>query len=71
MMYKCPECGEIFEEPDYEEICLEEYNGVADLFPGGTRHYKTICRCPVCGESIDPEWDYYDEDEEEEYELVE
>ncbi len=62
MAYKCPECGEIFDEPDYETICMEEYCGVASLF--GDRHYATFANCPNCGTSIDDQYDIYDEDEE-------
>ena len=61
-MYKCPECGEIFDEPDYMEVCWEDYNGVGSMFPD--RHYGTIAQCPYCNEAIDTEYDYYDEDEE-------
>ena len=64
-MYKCPECGEIFEEPVYEEVCMEDLYGVGSMF--SDRHYKTICTCPECGEYIDIEEDfYYEEDDEEE-----
>ena len=60
-MYKCPECGEIFEEPVYETVCMEEYCGVSTMF--GDRHYATFANCPKCGGSIDIEYDIYDEDE--------
>ena len=62
MAYKCSECGAIFDEPEYEEPCLEVYNGVASLFPD--RHYATFANCPECGEPIDTEYDTYDEEEE-------
>ena len=61
-MYKCPECGEIFEEPDYETVCMEELYGVGGLF--GDRHYKTFASCPECGETIDDQYDVWDEEEE-------
>lgn len=61
-MYKCPECGEIFEEPVYETVCMEEYCGVSTMF--GDRHYATFANCPKCGGSIDIEYDIYDEDED-------
>lgn len=62
-MYKCPECDEIFEKPDFMEYCLEDYNGVSNLFPN--RHYATYASCPVCGTPIDTEYDTYDEEEDE------
>ena len=65
-MYKCPECGEIFEEPVYETVCMEEYCGVSTMF--GDRHYATFANCPKCGGSIDIEYDIYDEDEDEDEE---
>ncbi len=61
-MYKCPECGEIFDEPDYVEICMEDYNGVSSLFPN--RNYKTFPECPKCGSNINLDYDFYDEEEE-------
>ena len=61
-MYKCPECGEIFEEPVYETVCMEEYCGVSTMF--GARHYATFANCPKCGGSIDIEYDTYDEEDE-------
>ena len=69
MSYKCPDCGEIFDEPIYEEVCLEDYNGVSSMFPRSSRHYTTFASCPFCNGAIDIEYDTYDEDEEEyEYE---
>ena len=58
-MYKCPECGEIFEEPVFETVCLEELYGVGSMFPN--RHYKTLASCPECGEAIDADRDGWDE----------
>ena len=63
MSYKCPECGAIFEEPEYETVCFEELYGVGSMFPD--RHYGTFASCPRCGEAIDTEYDIYDEDEDE------
>lgn len=63
-MYRCGECGEIFEEPDFEQVCLEDYNGVGSLFPRADRHYATFASCPSCGLAIDTEYDYYDEEDE-------
>lgn len=62
MAYKCPECGEIFDEPVYETVCMEEWCGVSSMF--GDRHYATFANCPECGLPIDTEYDIYDEDEE-------
>ena len=62
-MYKCPECGELFEEPDYIEVCWEDEYGVAGLFPD--RHYGIVSECPHCGTPIN-EYDLYDEEEDDE-----
>jgi NMD protein affecting ribosome stability and mRNA decay len=59
MSYKCPECGEIFEEPIYETVCMEEYCGVSTMF--SDRHYATFMNCPKCGAPIDNEYDTWDE----------
>ena len=61
-MYKCPECGAIFEDPEYETVCFEELYGVGSMFPD--RHYGTFANCPQCGGSIDIEYDIYDEEYE-------
>ena len=37
-MYKCRECGAIFEEPVYETVCFEEIYGVGSMFMD--RHYE-------------------------------
>jgi len=60
-MYKCPECGRVFEEPNYETVCFEELYGVGSMFAG--RHYGTFANCPHCGGSIDIEYDTYDEED--------
>ena len=62
MSYKCPECGAIFEEPEYETVCFEELYGVGSMFTD--RHYGTFANCPQCGGSIDIEYDIYDEEYE-------
>ena len=62
-MYKCPECGAVFEDPEYETVCFEELYGVGSMF--ADRHYGTFASCPRCGEAIDTEYDIYDEDEDE------
>lgn len=59
MAYKCIDCGEIFDTPDYESYCFEDYNGVSSLFPD--RHYGHYEVCPYCGsEEIRC---YYDDEE--------
>ena len=60
-MYKCPECGAVFEEPEYETVCFEELYGVGSMF--SDRHYGTFANCPQCGGSIDIEYDTYDEED--------
>lgn len=64
-MYKCPECGAIFEDPNYTETYWETYNGVSSWFD--SRHTVTFASCPRCGSAIDTEYDTYDEDYEDEY----
>ena len=63
-MYKCPECGAIFEEPEYETVCYEDIYGVGSMFPD--RHYGTFANCPRCGGSIDIEYDTWDEEYDDE-----
>ena len=62
-MYKCPECGEILEEPTYETVCYEELYGVSSMCTD--RHYGTFTNCPNCGGPIDIEYDTWDEEYEE------
>lgn len=64
MAYKCPECGAIFEQPEYETVCLEELYGVSSMFYDS--HYRTLANCPKCGEAIDIEYDIYDEEYDDE-----
>lgn len=59
-MYRCERCGEIFDEPDHKEICLESYYGVCSMF--SDRHYESIPICPKCGTQDIEE--YYEGDEE-------
>ena len=65
-MYKCPECGAVFDEPEYTETYWEDYNGITSWFV--SRHTVTFASCPWCGEAIDTEYDAYDEDEEDDEE---
>ena len=64
MAYKCPECGSVFEEPEYETVCFEELYGVGSMF--ADRHYGTFASCPRCGGSIDIEYDTWDEEYDDE-----
>ena len=59
-MYRCPECGAKFEQPEFETVCMEELYGVTSMFYD--RHYRTFANCPKCGEAIDIEYDIYDEE---------
>ena len=63
-MYRCPECGSVFDEPEYETVCFEELYGVGSMFPA--RHYGTFANCPRCGGSIDIEYDTWDEEYDDE-----
>ena len=65
-MYKCPECGAVFDEPEYETVCFEELYGVGSMFTD--RHYGTFANCPQCGGSIDIEYDTWDEEYEDDEE---
>lgn len=66
MSYRCPECGLIFDEPDYTETYWEAECGVSSWFD--SRHTVTFASCPRCGEAIDVEYDSYDAEEDDEYE---
>lgn len=61
-MYRCSECGQKFEEPEYMEVCWESECGVGSMFPD--MHYGVVPECPYCGEPIS-EYDIcYEEDED-------
>lgn len=61
-MYKCYHCCEIFGEPDYEEICMEDYYGVASQF--SNYNYRSVSVCPYCGsEEIEEVLDDYEDEE--------
>lgn len=61
-MYKCFNCGEYFDEPDYRNICLESYFGVASQFDN--YNYREISLCPYCGsEDIEEVYDDYEYEE--------
>ena len=59
-MYKCEDCGSVFDEPESVRYCYEEEYGVTSLF--GDRHYGYYDACPFCGsEEIHS---YQEEDDE-------
>ena len=62
-MWYCQYCGEMFNEPEFESYCKEEFNGVSDLFPG-SRTYGSIAHCPYCY-SVNVDEFYCDEECEE------
>lgn len=45
-MYKCEDCGKVFDEPARKEVCLELEYGVSDLFDN--YHYDNVLCCPNC-----------------------
>lgn len=63
-MYKCPNCGTVFDEPVFIEEYWEDYNGVSAWFD--SRHTVTFASCPNCGEAINIELDAYEEEEDDE-----
>lgn len=67
-MFRCNHCGALFEDPDYESVCMEDYNGVGSMFD--THTYGEIAVCPECGsDNIEETYDldeWEDEYEEEE-----
>ena len=46
MMWRCEDCGAVFEDPKLISYCKEDYNGVADLF--GHQTWGTYDACPDC-----------------------
>ena len=46
-MYRCCNCGEIFDEPIKEKESYENYYGVASMF--SNYNYFTLEACPYCG----------------------
>jgi len=67
IMYKCLNCGKLFDEPTVERINAADYFGVEK---NGREEIFNIEECPYCGsediEEIDDEEDDEEEDEEEE-----
>ena len=60
-MYKCKECGCIFEEP--KKISLEMFYGVLSQFHNS--YGETIDLCPECESNSIEEYDEDEEDMEE------
>lgn len=46
-MYRCESCQKMFEDPDSETFCYEDYYGVSSMFQN--RYYGTYAVCPECG----------------------
>lgn len=53
-MYRCNDCGELFDTPRIYETTYESFYGVSDEFPSST--YLKLELCPNCGcDDIDEE----------------
>lgn len=64
-MFRCLNCGEVFDEADEMYTTYEAYYGVASDFPDRTS--LTLEVCPRCeSDDIDEVDDVYEEEEEEE-----
>ena len=60
-MYRCADCGSMFDEPESVSYCKEDYNGVSDIF--SRRTWGTYDACPYCGsEEIDSYWEEDDDE---------
>ena len=57
-MWKCHDCGYIFDEPDKEK----EYRGEC----WGTPAYETMYYCPRCGSEAFTEYSWSDDEKEDE-----
>lgn len=62
-MYKCNNCGYIFEETYRVMTTYEDYYGVSDLFPDS--HMMILHLCPNCK---DEDIEEYEKEEEKENE---
>ena len=63
-MYRCLNCGEVFEEADEMYTTYEAYYGVSSDFPNRTPLRLEVC--PRCeSEDIDEVDDVYEDEEEE------
>lgn len=47
VMYKCNKCGELSEEVETKNVCLEDLYGVGSDFQ--YHHYQNVSVCPSCG----------------------
>ena len=55
-MWRCEDCGSLFDEPESVRYNIDEYNGVSDLF--GDSRYGYYDACPYCGsEEITSYWE--------------
>lgn len=62
-MFRCLDCGEVFDEADELYTTYESYYGVASDFPDRTP--LTLEVCPRCeSDQIDEIDDFYEEEEE-------
>ena len=59
-MYKCEECGNVFDEPKMVQECVGEF--------WGTPAYETWAVCPDCGSDEIEDYEDNEIDEEAEYE---
>jgi predicted nucleic acid-binding Zn-ribbon protein len=59
-MYKCNNCGRVFESPVLEKTTYESYYGVSSMFAYGSP--LIIEKCPKCDSE---DFRYYNEEEEE------
>ena len=62
MMFRCYDCGELFDDPKY----VDEYRGEY----WGTPAYERMAYCPCCGSEDFDEYDGNEEEEEEEDEEI-
>ena len=59
-MYRCSDCGALFDAPEIVRYNKDYYNGVSDLF--GNWQYGYYDACPECGsEEINSYWEEDDE----------
>lgn len=61
-MYKCNNCGAVFDEPYEKHTTYESYYGIADEFSYHTP--LTLYVCPCCSDDDYEEYDEYEEGDE-------
>lgn len=66
-MFKCNNCGHVFDEPYEHYTTYEAYYGIADEFAYHTP--LTLLECPFCDSEDFEEWDEDEEYDEEGDEL--